>query len=141
MYKMLPDDVIDIISAFSKPLPKKRQSSYWKTQTLEEMVDDIMIKFETYIKQCYTSYTLEHTSSPWSIRAWMNGRVVSTLCFTQQDILNWNGTNFECRSVNLNGNLHLTAGTIVTYLCQGDKKIGLLCVEHSRSRSMYKIYV
>lgn len=123
----LPEDVIRIISAFSKPLQRIRVGCYWTTQTLEEMIEEIMIKYENYVRRYCLTYSLEHTTSPkWTIRAWTNGEIHSTLCFTKQEIFDWDGKSFECRSVTLSNKFHLTAAKISTYLCNGDKKIRLL---------------
>ena len=96
--RQFPDDVLSIISAFSKPLPRK--SSYWSTQTLDEMIADIMRTYERYIKQSdRRPYTLEHcNTSHWTIHAWINGKRHSILHFTLQDIYAWDGS-FHCPSV------------------------------------------
>lgn len=135
-----PEDVIRIISAFSKPLQRVRIGSYWTTQTLEEMIDEIVIKYEKCVCRYYRTYSLEHTTSPtWTIRVWTNGEIHSTLCFTRQEIFEWDGKSFECRSVTLSNKFHLTAAKISTYLCHGKKKIRLLKTNRVYP-SIYRIY-
>ena len=117
----LPDDVLSIISAFSKPVSRTTKSSYWSTQTLDEMIAEIMCKYETYIKQCdKRPYTLEHchNSRQWKIHAWINGKIHSILYFTVKDIYAWDGKSFHCPSVHcyLSPTLRLTAGKILTYV-------------------------
>ncbi len=137
----LPDEVVGIISAFSKPLPRTTKSSYWSTQTLDEMIIDIMCKYERYIKQCdKRPYTLEHrhNSREWTIHAWIHGKIHSILYFTVKDIYAWDGKSFNCPSVHcyLSPTLRLTTGNILTY---AGKR--LIKSEPSFCYSTYKIYV
>lgn len=138
----LPDDVLSIVSAFSKPLPRTTKSSYWSTQTLEEMIAEVMCKYEKYIKQCdKRPYTLEHyhhSSDQWIIHAWINGKIHSILHFTVKDIFAWDGKSFQSPSVQTYTwlNLRLTGGNILTY---AGKR--LIKSEPSFYHSTYKIYV
>ena len=136
----LPDDVLAIISAFSKPLPRTKLSSHWSTQTLEDMIAEIMCKYERYIKQCdKRPYTLEHShnSRQWKIHAWINGKIHSILYFTIKDIYAWDGKSFQCPSVQQDSfTLRLSAGKILTYA--GNR---LIKSEPTFYYSTYKIYV
>ena len=136
----LPEDVQYVISAFSKPLPRTTRSSYWTTQTLDEMIAEIMCKYEKYIKQCdKRPYTLEHhhDSRQWTIHAWINGKIYCMLYFTIKDIFEWDGKSFQCPSVQyIYPRLRLTAGEILTYA--GNR---LIKSEPKFYYSSYKIYV
>lgn len=137
----LPDDVLSIISAFSKPLPRTTKSSHWSTQSFDEMIAEIMCKYERYIKQCDNRpYTLEHrnNSHQWTIHAWINDKLHSILYFTVKDVFAWDGKSFYSPSVQnyYAPTLRLTAGKIITY---AGKRI--IKTKPAFYYSTYKIYV
>jgi hypothetical protein len=136
----LPDDVLSIISAFSKPLPRTTKSSCWSTQTLDEMIVEIIGTYERYIKQCNKrSYTLEYqnNSREWMIYAWIHDKKHSTLYFTIKDIYAWDGKSFQCPSVDcVSPTLRLTTVKLLTY---AGKR--LIKSTPSCCNSTYKIYV
>ena len=127
---IFPDEIVLLISEFSKPLKRMRQSKYWSHHPASNKTKIIqaMTKFEDYISSISLSYYLQkqYQGNYYTIRAWINnhGYVFCILRFSIEDIVKWNGCNFERR--NYNCVLNLTEDIIYTYTIQNNKVVKLI---------------
>lgn len=96
-----PDEIISIISAYSKPLKRISKSKFWVDNPIpeREMISVVVSKFEFYIGSISRYFRVEHfhTGKYWSIKAWTEGNAFlhCILRFTMNDVIQWNGRTFE----------------------------------------------
>lgn len=99
---ILPDDVILIISEYSKPLKRRHLSQFWIDNPVpsNERVDHAIYLFNYYTFGICSNYRLEklETQDKWIINIWNTWKesLHSKLTFTLSDLMKWDGVSFEC---------------------------------------------
>jgi len=128
---IFPDEIVSLISDFSKPLHRIQKSKYWSHHptSRDKMISQAINRFEDYISSISVSYYLQknYQEKYWSIRAWINNQeyLCCILRFSIDDLFKWNGCNFE-RRYYYSSILNLTEDIIYTYTTQNTKLIKLI---------------
>ena len=128
---IFPDDIVSLISEFSKPLQRIQKSKYWAYHPTsgDKMLLQAMTTFEDYISSISFSYYLQknYQGKYWTIRAWINNQtyICCILRFSIDDLFKWNGCNFE-RRYYYSSILNLTEDIIYTYTTQNNTLIKLI---------------
>jgi len=127
-----PDDVISIISAYSKPLKRISKSKFWIDNLVSEreMISVVLRKFELYIGSISMYFRVEHFRSVkyWSVKAWSDGNTFlhCILRFTLDDVIQWNGRTFESDSTPI---WRLTKDSIYTFGVHRNKLVKLIKIK------------
>ena len=128
---IFPDEIVSLISEFSKPLQRIQQSKYWSHHptSRDKMVLQVMTTFGDYISSISVSYYLQkkYQDNYWIIRAWINNQEYVHLRFSIDDLFKWNGCNFERRYYS--SIFNLTEDIMYTYTTQNNKLIKLIKTE------------
>jgi len=134
----LPEEVVNLIRAYSKPLPRVKISTFMHRDAYLT-IPYIRSKYERYIQRTTRHYTLEQIThdKTWTFIV-RTPDIHSTLSFTLDDLFAWNGSTFDCLENNFQ-TLYLSQGYLLfTYLCS--TKLRLLKTTTTKC-CMYKIYV
>ena len=140
---IFPDEIVSIISEYSKPLNRVQKSKYWIDHPVsyDEMITIIINKFELYIGSISRYFRVEHfkIGQYWCSKAWINGDnfLHCMLRFTMDDVIRWNGLNFEfTNKYVINKLLNLTEDIIYTIGVQEDRIVKIIKIQYPELKEL-----